>query len=136
MASLMLKDNIRDIPIVDVRKNKMRLIGSMTENKIRGDLIAGRNSIFIEGGCLLLLGAIRDIFPSIENAVVLNSIPDQGEDIYELLISEDMVVTLEIPRDGSPYSYETSSRQEYASRHKSKMSQIKMAVAEDLIRNP
>lgn len=114
----------------------MKLIGSVTENKIRGDLIAGRNSIFIEGECPLLLGAIRDIFPSIENAVVLNSIPDQGEDIYELLVSEDMVVTLEIPKDGSPYSYETSSRQEYSSRHKSRMSQIKMAVAIDLIRNP
>ena len=47
------------------------------------------------------LDIFKNAFPGNTNAVLLNVIPEQAEDIYRIFLSQELIVDLEIPRNKS-----------------------------------
>jgi hypothetical protein len=45
-----------------------------------------------------LLQTIRDTFPDLFSVIVLNWLPEQGEDIYEVLVDDHTIATFDVPR--------------------------------------
>lgn len=109
----------------------MRLIGSKTEQDIRKQLIASNKSIFQEGDNLRLRVALQEEFPNMKTAYVLNWIPEQGEDIYKVLVDNFIVAEVELDR----VNLSTKVNSIPISQFKiglSKLNQIKLAVAIEL----
>lgn len=111
----------------------IKLIRSKTEQDFRQQLINSHKSLFEDKGNEGLLKVIRDHNPNIRTAYVVNWIPEQGEDIYKILVDDDLILEIEIDRVGhnkSPLVSPLSLTQYRAGL--SKLNQIKLAVALDL----
>jgi hypothetical protein len=65
--------------------------------EVRARLERSRESLF-GGGEPALLGALQQAVPGLRRAYVIDWIPEQGEDLYTVLVSETAIVTLEIER--------------------------------------
>lgn len=65
------------------------------DKEVRASLERSRESLF-EGKDPALLHALKKIVPNLQRAYVLAWTPEQGEDFYTVLVSEDIIVTLEI----------------------------------------
>jgi hypothetical protein len=73
---------------------------SLTDQRIIDELIAGRKWLFSEASSRKLLSALRRELQSItRNVYVFRYIPEQCEEIYDLLIDGTTVARIEIPRD-------------------------------------
>ncbi|THF82776.1 hypothetical protein E6C55_06500 [Cohnella fermenti] len=92
-------------------------------------------SLFEEVGKIQLLSAIKKFNPNLRTAYVLNWIPEQEEDIYTILIDGELVLRVEITRHDAQSEPLVSSQpiNEYK-KGLSKMNQIKLAVALDLVK--
>ena len=111
----------------------MRLIGSKTEQDIRKQLIASNKSIFQEGDNLRLRVALQGEFPNMKTAYVLNWIPEQGEDIYKVLVDNFIVAEVELDRvNPSTKPIVNSIPISQYQIGLSKLNQIKLAVAIEL----
>lgn len=69
---------------------------------------------------------------NIAGAYVLHWIPEQAEDIYEVLVSADEVVIVEVPRSEGRAMLERETLAQYESKC-SKVSKRKIAIACDLL---
>ena len=112
----------------------MKLIGSEIEKNYRSELIRSCQALFSNKAEERFLRSVMQAFPDTKTAFVLDWIPEQGEDIYTVLINDDRVAIFELPRmlaEGSePRSIQTLN--DY--RHKLKKHRaIKLAVALDLV---
>lgn len=108
----------------------MKLIGSKMEQDFREELIKSRQS-FSSNSRLKL--ALESSGHSTENAIVLNWIPDQGEDEYQVLIDGSYLVSVEIDRlnqNSPPILHRTELKQYMVGL--SKMNQVKLLVAQNL----
>lgn len=76
----------------------MKLLGTRLEDDIRKQLIRSYSAMFLEGESQSLLESIKRSFPGMRSAFVINWIPEQGEDIYSVLVNEDTVAIFEIIR--------------------------------------
>ena len=76
---------------------------------------------------------LRARFPMMWNAFVLEWTPEQGEDIFVVLIDDESVATVEILREGQVSAFEVESLDEYRSKLRSKKSRIQLIVALDLL---
>ncbi|WP_270168944.1 hypothetical protein [Paenibacillus sp. SYP-B4298] len=92
-------------------------------------------SLFEEEGRRRLLDVLRQSFPILETAYILNWIPEQEEDFYTILINDSLIANIELNRlnqevvpiiNSMPLSQYKSGL--------SKINQIKLAVAIDLAR--
>lgn len=111
----------------------MKLKGTKTEQNFRERLINSHVSLFQEQSNIKLLQVLKDFFPEMKTAYFIGHTPEQGEDLYRILINTDTVVFLEMNRykqDAVPI-FSKISVQEYL-KGLSKMEQIKMAVALEL----
>lgn len=111
----------------------MRLIGSKTEEDFRNDLIKSHNLLFTGDLYKELLQVLKTNFPEMKTAYILKHIPEQGEDLYTILVNLDTIATIEISRysqDEKPI-VEISSINDFK-RGMSKVQQIELAVALDL----
>ncbi|KEQ25872.1 hypothetical protein [Paenibacillus tyrfis] len=111
----------------------MKLIGSMTEQYYREQLIKFNSSLFHDHSMKRLLGIIQQAFPGMKTAYILGITPDQGEDIYTILINNDFIAYIELDR----YHLETEPMIETKpikayKRGLSRIGQIQLAVAMDL----
>mgnify|MGYP003576315423 CR=1 FL=1 len=114
----------------------MKLIGSNSERQYRDELIVSRDGIFKKNSAPRLLETLRENYPGLTSAFVLHWIPEQGEDIYEVLINEHEVFLVEIPRDGmTDCVAKTLPMNEFLERTHSRQKKIKIAVAIDLIKS-
>lgn len=75
----------------------MKLIGSNTEDKIRAALLQSHRSLFLAEN-RRLLDTIRQHHPSMKTAYILGWLPEQGEDIYTVLINLNTIIRVEIDR--------------------------------------
>ena len=114
----------------------MQLISNKTEARYRAELILSRDELFKKNGAPRLLKILRTNYPDLDSAFVLHWIPEQGEDIYEILINEHEIIAVEISRTKmSDCVARTISVGEFLSQTRSKQKKIKLAVALDLVRS-
>lgn len=65
----------------------LRLKGSKTEKDIRSQLIRSHQSLFNDEIRSGLLSVIKTFFPQMKTTYILYWTPEQGEDIFSLLIN-------------------------------------------------
>jgi hypothetical protein len=111
----------------------MKLKGTMIEQEFRRELINSKKLLFQAKTHERILGILRDSFPTMRTAYFLGHTPDQGEDLYTILIHTDTIVSLELDRYDLEIEPIISKMpvQEYK-KGLSKTYQIKLAVALDL----
>ncbi|WP_419886063.1 hypothetical protein [Paenibacillus sp. B-A-8] len=111
----------------------MKLIGSKLEQELREQFIKSNQSLFKSEEKRRLLEVIRSSFSEMKTAYIVNWIPEQGEDIYMVLINDDLIAEIELDR----YSDEVEPIVEFEAVSQylhglSKQNQIKLAVALEL----
>jgi hypothetical protein len=114
----------------------MKLIGSRTEQDIREQLIKSYKSLLNDKSKQKLLSVIESTFPDMKSAYIINWIPEQGEDIYTVLINTETITKIEISRVDTNFKpvIESIPVTKYI-KNLSKVRQIKLAVAIDLAKN-
>ncbi len=114
----------------------MKLIGSKAEEDFRRELISGSKYFSENERGTNVLKRIRMEFPNVRTAYILNWIPEQGEEIIDVLVDDDIVVHLEVPHTFKQLAEIELSRVtlDRYERSLSKISRIKLAVALDLAR--
>lgn len=111
----------------------MKLIGSKLEQEIKEQLNKSNQSLFKSEEKRRLLEVIRSSYPEMNTAYIVHWIPEQGEDIYKILINDNVIAEIELDR----YNVEiepivvTKTISQYL-QGLSKQCQIKLAVALDL----
>lgn len=110
----------------------MKLIGSRSEEQLREELV--RSNLALRDGSygLRLTALLKSVNVNLADAYVLQWIPEQGEDIYTLLVSSSEVLIVEIPRGKGEGQLDRQSLVAYSARC-SKHHRLKIAVAQDLI---
>lgn len=76
----------------------MRLIGSLTEQKYVETLRASREWLFADDSDARLLDSLRATFGEVKTAYVLKHIPEQGADIYTILLNHESLARVEVDR--------------------------------------
>jgi hypothetical protein len=109
----------------------MKLIGSLIEGQFRNDLASSNAALQGQESERLRRALLSVGFPP-ERAYVLDWIPDQAEDIYRVLVSDDCVLTVELPRRGGNPLLRRQALRDYL-RKCSKIQRIKVAVALDML---
>ncbi|GIP58614.1 hypothetical protein [Paenibacillus woosongensis] len=111
----------------------MKLIGSKQEQDFRKELegsnIVSAKDIKAEA----ILNVLRNTFGEVKSAYILNWTPEQGEDIFTILVDLDKIAKVEISRvnPSEVPIIETFNLKDFQ-RKLSKVFQIKLAVAIDL----
>lgn len=113
----------------------MRLIGSKTEQDFRTRLVKSHISLLQDLDKRRLLGILRNNFPNMKTAYILNWTPEQDENIYSILVNVDDIVHIELDRFNSDIEpiVKTIPLTHYRN-GLSRISQIKLEVAIDLAR--
>ncbi|MFP7288497.1 hypothetical protein SFC15_19950 [Shouchella clausii] len=75
-----------------------KLIGSKTEQELREQLIKSKESLFGSEEKKRLLEVLTNIYPKMNTAYILHWIPEQGENIYKVLIDDNMIAVVELNR--------------------------------------
>lgn len=111
----------------------MKLIGSKQEEDFRKELSASNITLSQGDKEKILLRVLSSAFGKINTAYILNWTPEQGEDIYTVLVNLDKIAKVEISRVNcleAPF-IETFKLKDFE-KGLSKVFQIKLAVAIDL----
>lgn len=109
----------------------MKLIGSRTEQEYRERLVRSNLSLGNSGD--RLGSALETVGVDVANAYVIFWIPEQAEDIYQVLTPAGEIVTVELPRYSDEILLlERRALKDYE-RGRSQQERIKLAVALDLI---
>lgn len=114
----------------------MKLIGSKTEQDIRDQLKKSNESLFNDSDKTKLLALLRNQYPEMKSAYIIHWIPEQGEDIYRILINDSIISEIEIDRidEKAEPIIEAKPVNEYK-QGLNKQNQLKLAVAIDLARH-
>ncbi len=108
----------------------MKLIGSMTEQRFREELVNTRQAL-LSGDSDLLKVLLRH-FPELRSAFLLDWTPEQCEDIYSVMVEDQYIAAVEITRDGNEVRFEVMPVVEYQRTLKNRVAKIKLAVALDI----
>ncbi|AIQ65423.1 hypothetical protein PSTEL_22220 [Paenibacillus stellifer] len=111
----------------------MKLRGTLTEQQFKEQLLKFHNSLFADPSYKRLLQLLQDTYEDFKTAYILYWIPEQGEDIYTILINNKCIAIIELDRHDMQIEpiIQTISIQEYQLRL-SKTQQILLAVAQAL----
>ncbi|WP_433943155.1 hypothetical protein [Paenibacillus sp. SN-8-1] len=111
----------------------VKLIGSKTEQEIRELLIKSNQLLFKSEDKITLLEVIKSFYTEMITAYIINWIPEQGEDIYKILINDSIIAEIELERNNSEIEpkVKTITISQYL-KGLNKQNQIKLAVALDL----
>nr|WP_246627884.1 hypothetical protein [Paenibacillus oenotherae] len=103
------------------------------EQELREQLIKSNQSLFKSEEKRRLLEVIRNSFSEMKTAYIVNWIPEQGEDIYKVLINDAIIAGIELDRNSDEVEpiVEFENVPQYL-HGLSKQNQIKLAVALDL----
>jgi hypothetical protein len=108
----------------------MKLIGSRTEQQLREELVRSKLSLR-DVDHDPLAKTLKSAKTDIVEAYVINWIPEQAEDIYEVLVTPSDVMILEIPRGEGEIRIQSQTLADYLI-GASKAQRLKIAVAQDL----
>lgn len=112
----------------------IQLIGSRSEDEYRSQLLASRESQFGGNSDTRLKRVLLKQGYDVERAIIINWTPDQGEDIYTVLIWPDTILVVELDREDESieplFDYQTVDSYQ---KSLSKICQIKLAVAFDIL---
>ncbi|ADM71260.1 hypothetical protein GMA19_03454 [Paenibacillus polymyxa E681] len=111
----------------------MKLIGSKQEQDFRKELEGSNLVLAKDGKAEKILNVLRVTFGELKSAYILNWTPEQGEDIYTILVDIDKIAKVEISRvnHSEVPLIETYTLRDFQKRL-SKIFQIKLAVAIDI----
>jgi hypothetical protein len=111
----------------------VKLSGSKTEQENRELLIKSNLLLFKSEEKQRLLEVIKSSYPGMYTAYIIHWIPEQGEDIYKILINDNIIAKIELDRNNFEVEpiVETITIPQYL-KGLSKHNQIKLAVALDL----
>lgn len=111
----------------------MKLKGSKQEQDFRKELEGSNLVLAKDGKAELIMNVLKDTFGELKSAYILNWTPEQGEDIYTILVDIDKIANVEISRvnHSEVPLIETYNLKDFQKRL-SKVFQIKLAVAIDL----
>jgi len=111
----------------------MRLIGGKTEQYFRDILIKSHTTLFKTSQYSKLMQILRECFHDMETAYFIDHIPEQGEDIYTLLVNLNTIAKIEISHysDDEIPSVEISHVNDFRV-GLSRTMQVKLEVAIDL----
>ena len=71
------------------------------ERELEQQLEAGRLRLINGDISMVLLRLLRSHSPEVtDNLYLISSIPEQAEDIYDILVNGRLIVRVEVPRDG------------------------------------
>jgi hypothetical protein len=115
----------------------MRLTGSLTEDRLREELMHS-NAALRDGRADSTLSALlRDRGVDLATAFVLDWVPEQSENIYTILDGDRRVLMIELPRGmgGAPPTVGTVpfDRFREAVSKGSRLSRLRFAIAVDLV---
>jgi len=112
----------------------MRLVDSPLEAEIRDQLIRSCRELMMAGRPSDLAAELVRHFGRIQSAFILGHVPEQGEDVYVVLVNGDHVASCEIPRvPGGVYSpIETMHVNRYARGLKGKSANLRLLIARAL----
>jgi len=105
------------------------------EQEIREQLKKSNQSLFKSEEKRRLLEVIRSSYPDMRTAYIVHWIPEQGEDIYKILINDSIIAEIELGRFNAEIEpiVVTKTISQYL-QGLSKRHQITLAVALDLAR--
>ncbi|WP_426407714.1 hypothetical protein [Bradyrhizobium ganzhouense] len=106
----------------------------LSEKQMIGQLEAGREYLLSAPGSRRLLSLLRQRLQSItRNVYVVRYIPEQTEELYDILVDGVNIVHIELPRDPSSTAivFEKSELEEYR-RHLTKVVRRKLELAIEL----
>ncbi|WP_339221951.1 hypothetical protein [Paenibacillus sp. FSL W7-1332] len=111
----------------------MKLKGSKQEQEFRKELEGSNLVLAKDGKVELIMNVLKDTFGELKSAYILNWTPEQGEDIYTILVDTDKIAKVEISRvnQSEVPLIETYNLKDFQ-KQLSKVFQIKLAVAIDL----
>lgn len=111
----------------------VKLIGSRAEQGFRKELLVSQEALFHDIEKQRLLRILQTKFIDMITAYIIGWTPEQGEDIYLILINDNRIVKIELARYdfGSDPLVEIIEISDYK-KGLSKVGQIKLAVALDL----
>jgi|BioPla2DNA2_1021312.scaffolds.fasta_scaffold58733_2 hypothetical protein len=114
----------------------MKIIGSKQEQEFRRELIESHTALFKRNEEGELLNILKSTFNKMKTAYIINWTPEQGEDLYTILINVDTIAKIEISRISSDEKpiIQTYTLKDF-NKGLSKVFQIKLAVAIDLAKN-
>lgn len=111
----------------------MRLIGSRTESVRRNELLHSEELI---NNNKLIVNLLGEMYGEIKSVYVLTHTPEQGEDIYRLLVNGNFIVGFEQSRKDKKISeIFYMPVVDYAKKLKSKSDKLELAIAIDLAAN-
>ncbi len=115
--------------------DKMKFLGSKIEREFREQLKISNRSLFRSEKSKPLLKLLTENFPEMKTAYVVGWIPEQGEDLFTILINDDIIAVVELDRvdSGVEPIIDRLSIEAYIHGLK-KINRIKLAVAIDLAR--
>jgi hypothetical protein len=114
----------------------MRLIGSLTEDRLRDELLRSNAALRAAHQTPTLQALLQDRGVDLATAFVIDWVPEQSEDIYTVLNGNRQVLTIELSRriDGTPPLVESTpfaTFRESISKG-SRLARLKFAVASAL----
>jgi hypothetical protein len=110
----------------------------VTAETIRQRLLQGSADLLADK-CKDVLGlALRHFFPGLKRAFVMHWIPEQGEDIYWVLVSSTEIAEIEIPRaayaESNPSSLRIMALDVYQKKRHSRDVRQKLEIGVELMK--
>ncbi|WP_353242843.1 hypothetical protein [Providencia sp.] len=108
----------------------MKLINSKIEKEIR-DNLQKYSPLIMEDK--VIINFLIQHFQEVKSVYVLQVTPDQGEELYTLLVNGDKVIDFEISRiNSSIYDIHIITVDEYSKEIKKKLPKLKLLIALEL----
>ena len=110
--------------------------GKTNDQELKRVLLDAQKDLYDGRLGVELLKALKSNFPMADSAYVLQWIPEQGEDIFWILINPSIIGVIEVPRAGNQFTTESTVRvmgiDDYLKRKLTSETKRKLALAINL----
>ena len=110
----------------------MKLIGSLTEDEYRKDLIKYSKQIFWESSNSTLRDVVLSKFPKLKTVYILSSFPDDTSEYYWLLVDGKKILHIELDKQNVNVPVVEFSELSEHLKNISKQGHIQILVAQEL----
>lgn len=110
----------------------MKLIGSKVEQEFRLQLLSSKEELLHSETKRPVRDLLMYTYSNLKTFYIVDWILEQGEDIYQVLINEDVVVEVEVSRVGEGIHLGSEQTVQQYLKSVTRTDRIKLAVALDL----